>query len=340
MSRPVPSWRPGPRHGVAASRVAVPSDWGRRWPQCAAPGEVPGPGWADFLAWRLPAVNRLQWQARLAAGEVLDAQGQPLPLQGLAQAGALCWYWREVPDELDLPVRHQVLFEDAQLLVVDKPHFLPMAPKGRHARETLLARLQAERGEPSLTPLHRLDAETAGVVLLGRRPADRAAYQNLFRSRAVHKTYEAVAAVPPGPAAHWPAGHTREALHHLAPGERFPLMAAWPQRPPNSQAQITLLARREGRALFRLAPSTGRTHQLRVQMLALGWPLLGDRLYPTLWPEAAPGAPVDLRRPLQLLARAIAFTDPVSGQARCFESRRTLQAWEDPAGWAGDADGA
>jgi len=300
----LPPFSPPLRDGVAASRVGV--------------GDGRFPSVLAFLQARFPAVD--QWPQRLARGDVLDADGRPLAPDARVAAGDLLWYWRDPPPEPRVPFELELLFRDEHLVVVDKPHFLPAIPAGRHLRETALVRLRAALGIATLAPIHRLDRETAGVLVFSVRAEDRGAYHALLRDRAVHKVYEAIAPWRADLALPLVARHRLEQPEgggfmqvRVAPGE------------PNAEARVELVGRlADGLALYRLTPRTGRTHQLRVQMNALGMPLVGDRIYPALWPEPAPGAAPDWSQPLQLLAREIAFTDPVTGEPRRFESRRRL----------------
>jgi len=302
-SRPQP-FVPPLRAGVAASRVGV--------------GDGRFPTVLAFLEARFPAVA--DWPDRLARGDVLDARGHALAADARCAAGDLLWYWRAPPPEPRVPFELDILHRDGHLVVVDKPHFLPAIPAGRHLHETALVRLRAALGITTLAPIHRLDRETAGVLVFSVRPQDRGAYHALLRERAVHKVYEAIAP--------WRAELALPlvARHRLEQPERdgFMQVRVVPGE-PNAEARVELVERLgDDRALYRLEPRTGRTHQLRVQMNALGLPIVGDRIYPTLWPEDAPDAAPDWSRPLQLLAREIAFVDPVTGQARRFASRRTL----------------
>lgn len=265
-----------------------------------------------------------QWELRMEAGAVLDEQGHPLFAQAAYRPGGKVWYWREVDDEPDIPFEEEVLHVDEHLVVVDKPHFVPISPVGRYARHTLLARVQRRLGLEDLCPIHRLDRETAGVVVMCRRPVDRNAYQQLFRDRAVTKVYEARA--PYRPEISFPRWHRSR----MTPsGQRMQMMEVPGE--PNAVTWMELLSQDGVSAHYRLQPYTGKTHQLRVHMNALGLPLLGDTVYPQLLPELAPGELPDLRRPLQLLARAIRFTDPVTGLERLFESRREL-CWASDVG--------
>ena len=295
---------PPPRDGVAASRVGV--------------GDGRFPDVLAFLVARFPAVE--DWPERLARGAVLDEQGAPLAADAPCRLGQQLWYWRDPPPEPRVPFDMPVLHQDEHLVVVDKPHFLPAIPGGRHLRETALVRLRQATGLPTLVPMHRLDRETAGVLAFIVQPGERDAYQRLLRGRDVRKVYEAVAP--------WRAElQTSQRVRHRLdkpPGAGFMQVRVVPGE-PNAETDIALIARLPGGlAHYRLAPLTGRTHQLRVQMAALGAPIEGDRIYPRLHPEPPPGAAPDWTRPLQLLAREFAFTDPVTGQSRRFTSARTL----------------
>jgi tRNA pseudouridine32 synthase/23S rRNA pseudouridine746 synthase len=305
MSRQQGVWVPPTRDGVSPSCVATPSG---AWPTLLA-----------FLCERLPMVSPHEWQQRLARGEVLDASGQPLSPEAPFQPQTKLWYWRQLPPEPRIPFEAEVLYQDDWLVVADKPHFLPMTPKGRYLQETLLVRLKRQLGIDTLVPIHRLDRETAGVVLLSIQPATRHAYQALFRERSVHKVYEAIAP--------WRADLALPCLHHsrLEESPAFMQMHTVPGT-PNASTHIELIEQRGPWARYRLQPHTGRKHQLRAQLHALGLPIVGDRIYPVLWPEQAEP---DYQHPLQLLARAITFADPISGQPRHFESRRQL-AWPTP----------
>ena len=275
----------------------------------------PGP-WRtvlDCLCACFPAIPRDAWVDRFARGRVLDADGAPLDVDAPYRLGAEIRYFREVLDEAPIPVEETVLHIDAHLVVADKPHFLPVTPAGGHVRETLLARLVRRLGNPDLVPLHRIDRGTAGLVLFSADPATRAAYQALFRERRIHKRYEALA--PALPSLSFPRVH----VSRLEPGEPFFRMREV-NGVPNSETRIDVLERVGDTWRYALEPVTGRKHQLRVHMAALGAPIAGDRLYPQLLPEADD----DYARPLKLLARALEFVDPLSGVERAFESRLRL----------------
>ncbi len=303
MPRATDVFVPPLRDGVAASRVGV--------------GDGRFPDVLAFLAARFPAVA--DWPARLARGDVLAADGRPLAADAPCPAGSLLWYWRDPPPEPRVPFDFELLHRDEHLVVVDKPHFLPVIPSGRHLRETVLVRLRRQLGVETLAPMHRLDRETAGVLVFTVRAQDRAAYHALLRERDVHKVYEAVAPWRGDLALPLVARHRLEKRD----GEGF-MQVQVVAGEPNAETLVEVIERRSATALYRLTPHTGRTHQLRVQMNALGIPIVGDRIYPTHWPEPAPDAPPDWAHPLQLLAREIAFADPVTGQARRFTSRRRL----------------
>lgn len=275
----------------------------------------PGP-WAcllDGLCARFPRIDRLQWLDRFARGRVLDARGRVLSADHPWQVGLEIQYFREVADEPEIPHQEAILHADAHLLVADKPHFLPVTPAGAYVQQTLLARLIARTGNTALVPLHRLDRLTAGLVLFSTRPETRDAYQRLFRERRIDKTYEALA--PALPALDFP----RERHSRLVPGEPFFRMAEAPGE-PNARTRIEVIEADGPEWRYRLYPDTGRKHQLRVHMAALGAPIRGDDLYPQLRTTAGDAS----TQPLQLLARSLAFEDPLTGQPRRFSSQRVL----------------
>ena len=297
------------RDGVGASRAAVS---GGPWPSPAA-----------FLAARLrPGID---WAQRIAQGHVLDQHGQPVTACTRCEEGVVFWYWRSLPPEPRVPFDVTLLHQCEHLVVVDKPHFLAVTPGGRHLQETVLVRLKRLLHIDTLVPIHRLDLETAGVLAFCVQPATRGAYHALLREHGAHKVYEAVAP--------WCADRVLplRASHHLQEpaGKGFMQMQVRPGA-PNAHMQLSLIqhigedAHGTELALYRMVPTTGRKHQLRAQMNALGMPIVGDRIYPRLWPAPAQDNEPDYRNPLQLLARSLAFTDPVTGQARRFVSQQTL----------------
>jgi len=286
-----------PQGGVPASRLQLP----------------PGP-WAtvfDALVARFPQVDAATWRDRIARGRVLDAQCDPITLQTPYRVGAEIGYYREVLDEPVIDAVERILYVDDHLVVADKPHGLPVAPTGAFVTQTLLTRLVAALGNPDLVPLHRIDRGTAGLVLFSANPASRAAYQSLFRESRISKAYEALA--PPLPALAFPmTRHSR-----IERGEPFFRMNEV-EGAPNSETRIDVLERSARLWRYTLSPVSGRKHQLRVHMAALGAPILHDPWYPTLQDDD--GA----RPPLQLLARALAFDDPLDGRLRRFESEFRL----------------
>ena len=293
--------RPPMREGVSASVVAVPQG---SWPTVLA-----------FLLSRFPAVSATDWSQRLANGLVLNAQGQALHAHSPCPVGEHLYYYRQVAQEPSLPEWETILFEDEHLLVADKPHFMPVTPSGPYVHSSLLVRLQQQTGCADLTPLHRLDRETAGLVLFCKRPQDRAAYHALFRERRVHKVYEAVADV--NPTLVLPTVRRSRLVADVQffrsrelPGE------------PNSETRVSLLQHLPRGALYQLEPLSGQRHQLRIHMMALRLPIWGDQFYPEVL--RGPGEAEDFSQALQLLARRISFTDPITGAARVWVSNRTL----------------
>ena len=287
------------RDGVAPSYLWLPEG---QWPDMLS-----------FLIERYPQIGAAQWLDRMARGEVLNGDGAVLGPDSAYRRGMRIFYYRELERETPIPFQEEILFQDAHLIVVDKPHFLPMTPAGRFLQETLLTRLKKNLDCAALTPIHRLDRETAGVVIFSRQVASRGAYQTLFQRREVRKTYEALA--PHLNGREFPFTYRSR----MVEGEQFFLMREEAGE-PNSETIIDVIERRGEVNLYRLQPHTGRKHQLRVHLAALGIPIVNDAFYPL----AQPCKEDDMSHPLQLLARAIDFTDPLTGEPRRFESRRSL----------------
>lgn len=248
-------------------------------------------------------------RAKVLAGEVVDADGAVVDEDTVLPAGASVYLYRELPDEVPVPFDLPVLYRDADIVVVDKPHFCATMPRGRHVAQTVLVRLRRELGMPELSPAHRLDRLTAGVLLLTARREARGAYQTLFAGGLVSKTYLARAAVDP--ALVFP-----RVVRDRIVKRRGHLQAVREPGEVNAETRIELLS---ADGLYRLTPRTGRTHQLRVHMASLGIPIDGDPLYPNVIDVAAD----DFSTPLRLLAQRIEFDDPVTGVRREFTSRRT-----------------
>jgi tRNA pseudouridine32 synthase / 23S rRNA pseudouridine746 synthase len=280
--------------------------------------QLPPGAWStvlDCLCDRFPAVARAQWLERMARGRVVDDTGRPVTPETPYRVGLEVHYYREVADERPIPFDEVVLHVDADVLVADKPHFLPVAPTGVHVHETLLGRLIRRTGNQALAPLHRLDRETAGLVLFSTNPDSRARYQALFRERRIEKRYEAIAPALPG--VEFPC--TRSS--RIVAGEPFFRMQEV-EGPANSETSIDVVARGDAHWRYALTPITGRKHQLRVHMAALGAPIANDVLYPRVLHRAKG----DYSAPLQLLAKRLAFVDPRSGADRSFTSSFLLQA--------------
>ena len=296
-------YKPPSHQGVGASCVGLPAGL---WPTLI-----------DFLGERFPNITPATWLQRMARGDVLDECGAPITPEHASQspypAHSRLYYYRDVPFEAPIPFDEVVLYQDAHLLVVDKPHFLPVVPSGQYLTETVLVRLKRKLGLDDLVPIHRIDRDTAGLVLFSKQPTSRAAYAALFREHLVHKTYHAIApwrADVPMPQLR--QSRIREAGHFMLQQEVPGL--------PNAVTHIAVLEVRGDLARYELKPVTGQRHQLRVHMLGFGLPILNDGLYPVLTPEGH----VDHAHPLQLLARELVFTDPVSGKAQHFVSQRRL----------------
>lgn len=299
MSQPSGHFVPPERDGVGPSCVGLPA----------------GP-WVtilDYLTHRFPAIEREVWIQRMNQGEVMNEHGLTLRPTNPYQSHVRVYYYRSVYAEPRIPFEEVILFQDDQLVVVDKPHFLPVVPSGGYLQETVLVRLKRRLGLDTLVPIHRIDRDTAGLVMFSVQPQTRAHYNALFSQRTVSKVYEAIA--PWRAQLQFPMTRQSrivEAGHFMLQKEIDGTV--------NAVTELDVLEVRGALARYALKPVTGKRHQLRVHMAALGLPIEGDGLYPTLTPEGQ----IDYERPLQLLAKSISFIDPVTGEKRRFKSQRQL----------------
>ncbi len=270
----------------------------------------------DCLCAHFPAIGRELWLERMARGRVLDALGQPLDAHAPYRVGLKVHYFREVAAETPIPFTESILYLDEHLLVVDKPHFLPVMPAGEYVEQTLQARLAKRLGNADLVPLHRIDRHTAGLVLFSTNPQSRGRYQALFRERQMHKRYEALAPALPDEV------FPQLRATRLEAGEPFFRMREVAEGVANTETRIEVARRLGEHWLYGLYPVTGKKHQLRVHMAALGAAIVNDPFYPEV--SEGPGAPDDYSKPLKLLAQGLGFIDPMSGEQRRFESRLSL----------------
>lgn len=286
-------------NGVSASCVWLPhGDW---------------LSYADFFVQRFADVSLQTWQQRANKQQLVDEFGVLIVLEAVYCGGRRVYYYRELDSEPTIPFNEQILYQDEHLVVVDKPHFLPVIPAGQFLHQTLLVRLKKTLACEDLIPIHRLDRETAGVILFSCNVKTRGAYQNLFKNREVSKTYHALA--PSCDDLDFPLNYQSR----MVEGEPFFRMIEVAGT-ANSQTYIECLACFGELSLYQLQPVTGRKHQLRVHLAALGIPILNDTFYPHLTADQKE----DFSRPLKLLAKSIAFVDPITGQSRYFESQRQL----------------
>jgi tRNA pseudouridine32 synthase/23S rRNA pseudouridine746 synthase len=314
------------RDGVNATRLRLPDE---------GPWETA----MDYMMHRWGHIDPQGIEDRFDAGEIVGEAGIALDRSTPMQDHTFIWYYRTLPPETRIPVELNILHQDDHLLVVDKPHFLPTTPGGTYIQESALVRLRNQLGLPDLIPMHRLDRMTAGILLLSTNPETRGKYQVLFEKRQVQKEYECVSAAEPAPG--HPAVDFPVVVRNRMTKSRSYLLAEVVDGEPNAETRIERLRTFDAsdapdggapdsapdvdggphrRALYRLEPHSGKTHQLRVHMASLGLGIVNDAFYPELLDKA----PDNYAKPLQLLARGIRFVDPISGSPVEYRSRLVL----------------
>lgn len=296
--------RSDPKNLIRAGKVTLP-EVAKPYPTILA-----------FLISRFPHIAPSIWKDRLANGGITDSSGEPLTLESEYKPGRIIYYRRQLAQEPKIPFEASILFQNEHILVADKPHFLPVMPVGDYLHETLLYRLINETGIEELSPLHRLDRETAGLVIFSAKKENRAAYQKLFQSGGIKKNYMAVGQIPDDLSQdRWTVATG------IVPDKKWPLNKIVDQ-PVNATTEISLIETNgeRNRALFRLTPTTGKTHQLRLHMAYINCPIVGDRFYPNFDPDFH----ISYDNPLQLLADSLSFADPISGEAVEFISNLKL----------------
>jgi len=268
----------------------------------------------EFLVQRFPNIDKETWEARICSGKVLTEKGEHVSKEMPCVPLKKLYYFREVEEELIIPFIEKIIFCSDELLVACKPHFLPVTPGGPCVNECLLHRLKKRTGNDDLSPINRIDRETAGLVLFSMNRETRGRYQELFMEGKVEKTYDAVA--------RYFTGQGEKEWHienRIVRGDPWFRMKTVPGK-SNAVSTISVVESKEDRALFKLSPETGKKHQLRLHLSGLGFPILNDRYYPTLLSEKKN----DFAAPLQLLSRKIRFRDPMSARKVTYESERRL----------------
>ena len=266
----------------------------------------------SYLLHRFPA-DEARIREKIGASEVVDGAGAPVTLDTTYAPRTFVFLYRDPQVEQRVPFAIDILYRDDTLLVVDKPHFLSTMPRGRYVVESALVRLRRDLNLPTLSPAHRLDRVTAGVLMFTVDPAVRGAYQTMFAAGTVGKEYEAIARFDPSLT-------LPTTVRSRIVKERGVPRAREVEGAPNAESRVELIRAGSRRGHYRLLPATGKTHQLRLHMNSLGLPIVNDNFYPELLDTEHD----DYSAPLQLLARSLEFTDPLSGVRRRFQTRRTL----------------
>ena len=270
----------------------------------------------EYLIIKFPYIDTDIWRQRITNGKVHRHDGTLITTQSPFEAQQRIYYYKEVENEPIVPFKETIIFRDQHILVAYKPHFLSVIPGGIYVNECLQNRLRRSTGIEALQALHRLDRVTAGLVLFSVNPDTRHRYHHLFETRQIHKTYQAIAKIAEGENLVGQEWDIKNRIERSKP--RFCMRVS--EGEANSHSMIRCLQQTAEKALFELNPVTGKTHQLRLHMQTLGWPILNDKYYPQLQPLSAD----NYSAPLQLLAKELKFMDPVTEKPRHFRCDRSL----------------
>ncbi|QDF76629.1 MULTISPECIES: pseudouridine synthase [Shewanella] len=268
----------------------------------------------DYFCQRFDNIPASVWRERFSQGKVHWQDGELLDLTTPYRPQQKVYYYREVANEAPLPFDESILYEDEQIVLVNKPHFMALHPSGSVINQCLVNRVRARTGCDQLVAAHRLDRATAGIVLLVKQSAHRDAYHGLFRYGQITKRYQALAKLTPELLADYRAGKLtlpkRWTVKNRIDKGTPSLIMCVVDGEPNSHSEIALIGVEGEIGRFELMPISGKTHQLRLHMNSLGMPILNDNFYPKLQPKGTE----DITRPMKLLAQQLTFKDPVSGR--------------------------
>ena len=270
----------------------------------------------EYLIVAFPLINAEMWRQRIADGKVHCHDGTLITATTPFKAQQRIYYYREVESEPNIPFKESIVFQDEHILVAEKPHFLAVIPSGIYVNECLQHRLREKTGINTLQAVHRLDRVTAGLVIFSVNPETRHHYHQLFQTHKIYKTYHAITEIEGSENLKGQEWEVKNRLVQSNPRFRMQVTSG----EANSHSIIRCIDQTQQRALFELNPITGKTHQLRVHMQTLGWPILNDKYYPHLQPLSSD----DFTTPLQLLAKELRFIDPISQQPRCFTANKNL----------------
>lgn len=274
---------------------------------------------------RHPDDNDSALQARFTANEVVSQDGTPLSPDSTLATNAMVYFYRMPAPETPVPYDIPILHEDEYLLVVDKPPFMATMPRARHITETATVRLRRMTGNNELSPAHRLDRLTSGILVFTKDRTVRGAYQTLFAERRVTKTYEAIAPLADvSPGTVWRSRMEKtpgELQGRIVEGEVNAITEVGGVEPVDKAPYEAIHGSLPEIAKYTLKPQTGKTHQLRLHMLQAGIPIIGDPIYPVIFPAEAE----DMRIPMHLTATHISFVDPLTARPREFSSQLPLE---------------
>ncbi len=278
--------------------------------------DIPYPSILEFLTSKFPNISEPVWRQRIIEGKI-SYKDEIITLNTQYKPNCHLQYYREVEKEIIIPYDEEILYQDDNIIVVDKPHFIPVTPSGNIVNESLIYRLKKKFKFEDIKTIHRLDMATAGVVMFSINNKTHNQYLNLFKERKIEKTYEAITHLP----------HNKNRKEWIIENEIvkseecFFLMKIGNNGANNAKTFVRLKEKKDNKYLFELKPITGRKHQLRLHLSQITGGIINDRFYPTLLSEKK----YDYNNPLQLLAKKLEFIDPITNKKMMFQSKKELR---------------
>jgi 23S rRNA pseudouridine1911/1915/1917 synthase len=227
----------------------------------------------DYYCQNYQHSSREEWQDRILAGQILINQQTANP-ETILKKGQQLTYQRSPWEEPDVPLDFATLYEDADLMIIAKPSGLPVLPGGGFLQNTLLYQLQQRYPQEMPVPIHRLGRGTSGLMLIARSSLAKSKLSQQMRDHQIRKIYRALI----GPS-ELPTEFTINQAIGKIPHPIFGYLYGATPTGKFAQSDCRVLEKNSTKTLLEITILTGRPHQIRIHLAAIGYPLLGDPLY-------------------------------------------------------------